>query len=94
MKSNKLAQIALLLWLATVAVFAWFFIRGNTAAGNDGRTAVVLQAGERNLILSEMRGLLAATQGILDGANNGDMSASARQHVRLAWLVRRMSIRY
>jgi hypothetical protein len=73
MKSNKLAQIALLLWLATVAVFAWFFIRGNTAAGNDGRTAVVLQAGERNLILSEMRGLLAATQGILDGANNGDM---------------------
>ena len=73
MKSNKLAQIALLLWLVTVAVFAWFFIRGNTAAGNDGRTAVVLQAGERNLILSEMRGLLAATQGILEGANQGDM---------------------
>lgn len=73
MKSNKLAQIALLLWFATVAVFAWFFIRGNTAAGNDGRTAVVLQAGERDLILSEMRGLLVATQGILDGANNGDM---------------------
>lgn len=73
MKSNKLAQIALLIWLATVAVFAWFFIRGNTAAGNDGRIAVILQAGERDLILSEMRGLLIATQGILDGANNGDM---------------------
>jgi hypothetical protein len=73
MKTNKLAQIALLLWLFTVVVFAWFFIRGNTAAGNDGRTAVVLQAGERDLILSEMRGLLVATQGILDGANKGDM---------------------
>jgi hypothetical protein len=73
MKSNRLAQIALLLWLFTVAVFAWFFVRGNVAAGNDGRTAVVLQAGERDLILSEMRGLLVATQGILDGANNGDM---------------------
>ncbi len=73
MKPSKLAQIALLLWLATAAVFAWFFIRGNTTAGADGRTAVVLQAGERDLILSEMRGLLASTQGILEGANQGDM---------------------
>lgn len=73
MKINLLAQVALLLWVVTIAVFAWFFIHGNTAAGNDGRTAVVLQAGERDLILSEMRGLLVATQGILDGANNGDM---------------------
>jgi hypothetical protein len=73
MKSNRLAQIALLLWLVTAAVFAWFFVRGNTAAGNDGRTAVVLQAAERDLVLSEMRGLLVATQGILEGANNGDM---------------------
>lgn len=73
MKSNKLAQFVLLLWLVTVAVIAWFFIRGNTAAGDDGRTAVVLQAAERKLVLSEMRGLLAATQGILEGANQGDM---------------------
>lgn len=73
MKSNKLAQIALLLWVVTVGVIAWFFIRGNTTAGADGRTAVVLQAGERDLILSEMRGLLASTQGILEGANQGDM---------------------
>ncbi|MBI5428875.1 MAG: hypothetical protein HY938_00255 [Nitrosomonadales bacterium] len=76
MKSNKLAQIALLLWVVTIAVFAWFFIRGSTTAGTDGRTAVVLQSGERDLVLAEMRGLLVATQGILDGANNGDM-----QHV-------------
>ena len=73
MKSNKLAQVALLLWVVTITVFAWFFIRGNTVAGTDGRTAVVLQAGERDLILSEMRGLLAAAQQILEGANQGDM---------------------
>ena len=73
MKSNRLAQFALLLWLASAAVFAWFFVRGNTAAGNDGRTAVVLHAAERDLVLSEMRGLLVATQGILEGANNEDM---------------------
>lgn len=73
MKSNKLASIALLLWFFTIAVFVWFFIRGNTTTGTDGRTAVVLQVSERDLILSEMRGLLSATQGILEGVNQGDM---------------------
>lgn len=73
MKSNRLTSIALLLWVATIAIFAWFFVRGNTAPGSDGRTAIMLQAGERDLVLSEMRGLLSATQGILEGANQGDM---------------------
>jgi hypothetical protein len=73
MKSNKLAQIALLLWLVTIAVIVWFFIRGSTVAGTDGRTAIVLHPRERELVLTEMRGLLVATQGILDGANMGDM---------------------
>lgn len=73
MKSNKLAQIALLLWIATFAIFGWFFIRGNTTAGTDGRTAVVLQPVERGFVMTEMRGLLAATQGILEGASQGDM---------------------
>ncbi len=65
--------MVLVLWVVTIVVFAWFFIRGNTVAGTDGRTAVVLQAGERDLVLTEMRGLLAATQQILEGANQGDM---------------------
>jgi hypothetical protein len=73
MKTNRLTQVALLLWAATIAVFVWYFIRGSTAAGTDGRTAIVLHPGERELVLSEMRGLLAATQGILEGANQGDM---------------------
>jgi hypothetical protein len=74
MKSNKVALIALLLWAITIAVFAWFFIRGNTTAGTDSRIAIVLQSSERDLILLEMRGLLSATQGILEGANQGDMN--------------------
>lgn len=73
MKSNKLAQIALVLWVVTIAAFGWFFIRGNTTTGTDGRTAVVLEPGERDFVLTEMRGLLAATQGILEGANQGDL---------------------
>jgi len=74
MKSNKLAQVALLLWILTIAVFAWFFIRGNTTAGTDGRAAIILQPGERDFVMKEMRGLLAATQGITEGASQGDMA--------------------
>ena len=75
MKSSKIGLISLLLWVATVTALAWFFIRGNTAKGTDRRTAIVLQAGERDFVLSEMRGMLIATQGILGGANRGDMQA-------------------
>lgn len=78
MKSNKIALFSILLWLATILVFAWFFIRGNTVAGTDNRTAVVLGAGERTLILSEMRGLLAGTQGILEGINHNDAKQVAQ----------------
>lgn len=81
MKLSKLALFSLVLWLATVATFAWFFVRGNTATGTDGRTAIVLQAAERDLVLGEMRLLLTATHGILQGVNTNDMkqvAASAR----------------
>ena len=78
MKSNKIALAALLLWVATIAVFAWFFVRGNTAPGTDGRTAVMLQPAERDFVLTEMRGLLHSVQGILEGAHQGDMQHIAR----------------
>lgn len=73
MKSNKLALVALLLWMATIAVFAWFFVRGNTTAGTDGRIAIILQPAERDFVMTEMRGLLAATQEILEGATQNDV---------------------
>lgn len=86
MKSSKIALAAILLWIVTVAVFGWFFVRGNTTAGSDNRTAVVLGAGERELILTEMRNLLGGVQGILDGINHGDMkqAASAARAVGMA----------
>src|SRR3989304_5480748 len=74
MKSNKIAMIAILLWVVTIAIFAWFFIRGNITAGSDNRTAIVLQGGERDLILLEMRGLLTSTHGILEGVIQADMN--------------------
>lgn len=86
MKSNKVALIAILLWAVTVAVFVWFFVRGNTVAGSDSRTTVVLGAGERDLVLSEMRGLLAGVHGILEGINHNDPKqvASAARAVGMA----------
>ena len=82
MKSNKVALIAILLWAITIGLFAWFMVRGNTVAGSDNRTAVVLSGAERGLILSEMRGLLEAVHHILDGLNRQDMqqvAAAARK---------------
>ena len=38
----------------------------------------MLQSGERDLVLSEMRGMLSATQGILEGANRGDMNHAVK----------------
>ena len=78
MKSHKIASIAILLWVVTVAVFAWFFIRGNTTAGSDNRTAIVMGAGERDLVLSEMRALLTGVHDILDGINHNDPKQVAK----------------
>ncbi|MBI5918276.1 MAG: hypothetical protein HY849_02725 [Nitrosomonadales bacterium] len=78
MKSSKLAMAAIVLWVATVAAFGWFFVRGNTAAGTDDRTAIVLAPQERDLILLEMRGLLIATHDILDGINQNNMQQVAQ----------------
>lgn len=78
MTSRKLAIAAIVLWLVTLAVFGVFFVRGNTTAGSDKRTAIVLGTGERELILNEMRGLLTSTHAILEGLNNGDRAQIAR----------------
>ncbi len=86
MKPNKLALAAITLWIASIAVFAWFFVRGNTAAGTDNRTAVMLAPGERALILGEMRNLLGGVHDILDALNHNDMkqAASAARAVGMA----------
>lgn len=72
MKSNQLAVFAILLWLITLAGLAWFFISGSTAPGTQERTSIVLNAQERDLILTEMRGLLSTIQGIVDGVGRDD----------------------
>ena len=73
MKSTPIALIAIFIWIITISVMGWLFIRGNTERGNEGRKVIVLHPSERDFVLTEMRGMLSATQEILEGASDGDM---------------------
>ena len=78
---NKLAVLALGLWGITVVVLATMFVRGNTAPATDGRTAVILRDSERDLVLTEMRGMLLAVRGVAEGLA-GNQRAEIAQAAR------------
>ena len=67
MKSQMLCVGVGMLWLITVAFIGWFFVKGWTAPSTDGRTEIVLEPSERDLILAEMRELLKAVSGVVLG---------------------------
>jgi cytochrome c556 len=58
---------AVLLWVVTVVAAGWFFVKGWTAKGSDGRTEILLAPAERDQILAEMRQLLKAVDGVIRG---------------------------
>ncbi len=72
-----LAIIAILL-LVIAAMAYKFIIAGSTTTAADGRPAIVLEPGERALILREMREFLAGLQRIDDALSRGDMQAVAK----------------
>ncbi|MCR4377063.1 MAG: hypothetical protein NUV50_03095 [Rhodospirillales bacterium] len=75
MNAKTLAIVALLLWVASAAFVGFKFITGSTVIAEDGREAIQLTTDERNLVLGEMRALLAAVQEIIAAVNAGDMNA-------------------
>lgn len=74
-------KFSLLLNVVLIAVIAFgaykFIIEGNVEEADDGRTAIMLEAGERNLVLSEMRTFLEAVQGIVTAIAQDDMATVA-----------------
>jgi cytochrome c556 len=66
MKSRWCTSV-FVLWILTITVLGWFFIKGWTAEGSDGRTEILLAVAERDHILAEMRLLLKAVDGIVRG---------------------------
>ncbi len=62
MNTRTIAIIAIMLWAVSAAFFATKFFTGTTIADKDGRDAIILETAERDFILTEMRGMLAAVQ--------------------------------
>lgn len=63
----------ILLALALGAAAYLFIFRGSVAPASDGRTAVIVQPGEKDLILGEMRKFLEAVRNIAQASAAGDM---------------------
>lgn len=62
---SRWCMAVFVLWVATLAVLGWLFIKGLTAEGSDGRTEILLATAERDQILAEMRQLLKAVDGVV-----------------------------
>lgn len=75
---NRIGLIALVLWAVTLAAIALVFVRGQTAPGSDGRTALLLQNSERDFVLAEMRALLLAVRDITAALAEGNAPAVAK----------------
>lgn len=62
---SRWCMAVFVLWVTTLAVLGWLFIKGLTAEGSDGRTEILLATAERDQILAEMRQLLKAVDGVV-----------------------------
>lgn len=71
----RLSVVAVLLWVLTMVGAGWFFVKGWTTKGADGRVEILLAPGERDLILGEMRQLLKAVHGVVTGVAGQDQPA-------------------
>lgn len=70
--------LAALFLIATLVLSYTFLIQGKTRPSADGRTAIILTPGERDLVLTEMRAFLTAVQSIVDKANQKDAPGIAK----------------
>ena len=67
------------LWILTITVLGWFFIKGWTTTGSDGRVEILLAPVERDQILAEMRQLLKSVDGVVRGLGESQPDLQAMQ---------------
>jgi hypothetical protein len=72
-----LATIAVLL-LVIGAMAYKFIVAGSAEKAEDGRLAIILESGERALMLREMREFVSGLQLVADALSRDDMQAVAR----------------
>jgi cytochrome c556 len=75
---KKLSLILNIVFAGVIALGAYKFIfAGSVEVADDGRTAIIVQAGERDFLLGEMRGFLEAVEGIVAAIAADDLETVA-----------------
>ncbi len=72
MNNPKLLWTIILLLLLVLGTLVFKFVTGSVAPSEDGRTAVVLNKAERDLVLGEMRAFLVSLQAVSQAITEGD----------------------
>ncbi len=73
MKGRTLALVSLVLWGLTIVVGGVMFFRGSTKELPDQRKEIQVTPAERELVLKEMRSILASVNGVVTGLSQKDM---------------------
>lgn len=84
MTFRTLALIAIALWIVTFPLGAVLFFLGYTTPSADGRVAVRLNSAAREFVLTQMRGMLANVQGIVNGLAGNDPGRLVGDYHRLS----------
>ena len=75
--SKKCSVIIILLLLVITGGIYKFIFQGSASEGTDGRMAIHLNTGERDLVLTEMRAFLESIQQVTKGIAADDMKLVA-----------------
>jgi hypothetical protein len=77
-KSRVYPAVTVVLLLIIAGMAYKFIVIGSTVKTEDGRVAVLLEPGERELMLREMRAFVAGLQLMSDALSRDDMKAVAK----------------
>ncbi|QLQ32040.1 MAG: cytochrome c [Candidatus Thiothrix singaporensis] len=69
--------VSAILVLALLGGAYKFIVQGSAIPAPDGRNAIMLESGERDLVLTEMRGFLTSVQQITQAVSERDMKLIA-----------------
>lgn len=76
---SRIYLTAIAVLLLVIAAMAYkFIVAGSTQKGEDGRVAIILEPGERALMLGEMREFVAGLQRVTDALSRDDMPDVAK----------------
>jgi hypothetical protein len=75
--NNKCIGVIVLLLLVIAGGIYKFIFQGSVSESTDGRMAIHINAGERDIVLAEMRAFLESVQQITTGVTENDMKRVA-----------------